>query len=59
MWRKVLCSLGFHKYMDLQRDNETLGQNATEECIHCEKHRSVYRLMWSKDGPMHPRVRGS
>lgn len=54
--RSILCSLGFHKFMDLQRDNETMGQAATEECIHCCKYRYVFRPFWSKDGPMHPRV---
>lgn len=56
MWRKFKCWRGSHEYMDLQRENERFGQNASEECIHCMKHRCVYRPFWGKDGPMHPRV---
>mgnify|MGYP000269887290 CR=1 FL=1 len=54
--RKFLCWLGWHEYMDLCRDYETMGQSATQECIHCAKHEYVLRPFWSKEGPMHPRV---
>lgn len=56
MNRKLFCSLGIHKYMDLWRRDETAGQDAIEECIHCGKSGSVFRLFWRKDGPMHPRL---
>lgn len=56
-WSKLLCSVGFHKYMDLDRGDETMGQNATQECVRCFKHEYVFRPFWRKDGPMHPRVR--
>ncbi len=56
MMRKLLCAIGLHKYMDLQRDDERLGQNATEECICCQQSRSVFRPFWGKEGAMHPRV---
>lgn len=57
MLGKIACALGFHKYMDLQRVNETIGQSAVQECVRCGKAESVFRLAWAKDGPMHPRVR--
>jgi hypothetical protein len=45
--------------MDLQHHDECFGQAAIEECVLCEKWRSVFRPLWRKDGPMHPRVEGN
>lgn len=54
--KRLLCRLGIHRYMDLQRNNEHCGQDAVEECVLCGAHRYVFRPFWGKDGPMHPRI---
>jgi len=59
--KPLMCRLGFHKYADLQRQDETLGQTALEECLRpeCCAHRMVFRFLQHKNGPMHPRVEAS
>jgi hypothetical protein len=53
--RKFLCFIGFHRWRDLYRENETMGQRASERCLDCDKQQSVFRLLHYKDKqPMHP-----
>lgn len=55
---RLLCAIGAHQWRALRQSQEWYGFQTIEECLRCEKSRSVTRisLIAPKPMKMHPRV---